>query len=82
MKNLAAIVFFLFALLSLGMAFEFRADVQPLPLRLEAAESKKPAADAGPTRGRPGEDDTDEEDEEDLRAPPGGRPSVRPHPRG
>lgn len=69
MKDLAVILLFLCALSSVAMAFKLREAHTPLELTVEHVD-KKPAVDAGSTRGRPGEDDTDEEDEEDLRANP------------
>jgi hypothetical protein len=66
MKNISVILLFVLSLLSLGMALELKEVVQPPRLAAEAGAPKH-AVDAGSTRGRPGEDDSDEEDEEDLR---------------
>jgi hypothetical protein len=77
MKSFAVMALFVVALLSLGMAVRVQADIHEDLVHAEPSPAR-PAADSGavkksPQRGRPGEDDTDEEDEEDLRAPPPAR---------
>jgi hypothetical protein len=65
MKTLGVILLFLCSLLCLGGAVAAQADeLQP---RMVDSHPLRPAAtDAGSRRGRPGEDDPDEEAEEDV----------------
>jgi hypothetical protein len=73
MKNLAVLALFVGSLASLGLTLQAKADSQPVRSALDASTGMHKGGDSGhhspPNRGRPGEDDSDEEGEEDV-APP------------